>query len=199
RYYVCLNAQQKGWASCPTKSLNAHEIESAVVEHIRGLGANAAIFSKTASEVRARSEKRLAELDTERRAHERELKSLHTKLRALVKDQLSPGKDRGLVTDRMADLQDRIRSLEQRLTAIREEISAIQKDALDNGDLEKALLAFAPVWDSLSPKEQGRIMKLLVERVAYDGRDGNVTVTFRTPGIKALCMGDGMREQEKGR
>lgn len=199
RYYVCLTAQQRGWASCPTKSLNAHEIESAVIEHIRGLGANVEVFSKTASEVRARSEKRTAEIETERRAHERELKSLHAGLRALVEKPPAPGEERRLATDKMADIQDRIRSLEQRLTAIREETTSIQREALDNGDLEKALLAFDPVWDSLSPKEQGRIMKLLVERVAYDGRDGKVTVTFRTPGIKALCMGDGTTWQEKGR
>jgi len=40
RYYVCLNAQQRGWSSCPTKSVNAQEIESAIVEHIRAIGSN---------------------------------------------------------------------------------------------------------------------------------------------------------------
>jgi hypothetical protein len=33
---VCLNAQQQCWATCPTKSVNAHEIETAVIQHIRG-------------------------------------------------------------------------------------------------------------------------------------------------------------------
>jgi site-specific DNA recombinase len=197
RYYVCLTAQQRGWTACPTKSLNAHEIETAVVDYIRGLGSSTEVFSKTASEVRAQSQKRLTELETERRAHERELKRLDVRLRALVAESPTSSTDRRLVTDQMADLQDQIRSLEQRMTAIREETVAIQKETLDEGDLEKALTAFDPIWESLAPREQARIIKTLVERVAYDGRDGKVTVTFRSPGIKAMCMGDGTRGVEE--
>jgi len=37
RYYVCLNAQKNGWASCPTKSVSAEKIEASVVERLRGL------------------------------------------------------------------------------------------------------------------------------------------------------------------
>jgi site-specific DNA recombinase len=35
RYYVCLNAQRKGWAVCPAKSLSASMIEESIVERIR--------------------------------------------------------------------------------------------------------------------------------------------------------------------
>lgn len=34
-YYVCLNAQRKGWAACPVKSLSARAIEESVLEQIR--------------------------------------------------------------------------------------------------------------------------------------------------------------------
>src|SRR5271154_1767997 len=34
-YYVCLNAQRKGWAACPAKSLPAREIEESVLARIR--------------------------------------------------------------------------------------------------------------------------------------------------------------------
>jgi site-specific DNA recombinase len=34
-YYVCLNAQRKGWAVCPTKSLSACAIEGSVLEQIK--------------------------------------------------------------------------------------------------------------------------------------------------------------------
>ena len=67
RYYVCLNAQQRSWTNCPTKSLNAHEIETAVVEHILGIGRNEEIFTATAAKVREASENRLAQLNTEQR------------------------------------------------------------------------------------------------------------------------------------
>ena len=38
RYYVCLEAQKQGWASCPSKSLPAHRIEEAVWQQIRERG-----------------------------------------------------------------------------------------------------------------------------------------------------------------
>jgi hypothetical protein len=34
-YYVCLNAQRKGWAVCPGKSLPARGIEESVLKQIR--------------------------------------------------------------------------------------------------------------------------------------------------------------------
>jgi site-specific DNA recombinase len=34
-YYVCLNAQRKGWATCPAKSLPAHAIEESVLNRLR--------------------------------------------------------------------------------------------------------------------------------------------------------------------
>ena len=197
RYYVCLTAQQRGWTACPTKSVNAHEMEVAVIDYIRGLGSNIDIFSETVSAVRDQNENRLHDLETERRANERELKRLDDRLHALVSDNSALRTDSRLVTDQMADLQDRIRFLEQRMTVIREEIIDIQRKTLDEEDLKKALNAFDPVWESLAPREQARILKTLIERVAYDGRDGKVTVTFRSPGIKALCMGDEVRMLEE--
>jgi site-specific DNA recombinase len=34
-YYVCLNAQRKGWAVCPAKSLGARHIEHSVLAHVQ--------------------------------------------------------------------------------------------------------------------------------------------------------------------
>ena len=34
-YYVCLNAQRRGWAVCPTKSLPARQIEDSVLAHVQ--------------------------------------------------------------------------------------------------------------------------------------------------------------------
>jgi site-specific DNA recombinase len=82
--------------------------------------------------------------------------------------------------------------MEQRTAGIREEIATIEKETVDESELTRALAAFNPVWDSLSLREQARIMRLLIERVGLDGRDGKVTVTFRSAGIRALCTEAGL-------
>ena len=58
---------------------------------------------------------------------------------------------------------------------------------LPEAEAARALTAFDPVWTSLTPREQGRVIDLLVERVEYDGADGTVAVTFRPAGIKTLA------------
>jgi site-specific DNA recombinase len=45
---------------------------------------------------------------------------------------------------------------------------------------------FDPDWDSLSLCDQARILRLLVERVDYDGRSGDISITLHPAGITAL-------------
>jgi site-specific DNA recombinase len=59
---------------------------------------------------------------------------------------------------------------------------------VDEREVEAALTVFDPVWERLSPREQARIIHLLVERVDYDGKNGTVSVTFRPNGIKTLAQ-----------
>jgi len=40
RYYICLNAQKRGYSSCPTRSVNAQVLEDAVIANLRAITAN---------------------------------------------------------------------------------------------------------------------------------------------------------------
>ena len=46
---------------------------------------------------------------------------------------------------------------------------------------------FDPVWGSLAPQEQVRVVQILVEQVDYDGAKGRVAMSFRPAGIKTLA------------
>jgi len=52
------------------------------------------------------------------------------------------------------------------------------------------------VWDCLSPREQARVVELLVEQVVYDGNGGSVAIAFRETGIKTLA-GELVERKEK--
>jgi len=73
------------------------------------------------------------------------------------------------------------------MTEIEDEIITLRREAVDEEEIARSLSAFTPVWKSLNSREQSRIIKLLIERIGYDGRDESVKVTFRSLGIKALC------------
>ncbi len=188
RYYVCASAQKRGWHTCTSKSIPAREIEQFVVDQIRDIGKDPALLAETIEETRAQATKRIQDLEAEQRGLERDLARHSAELRKLA-GRLATN---GTATDRAADLQDRIRTAEQRMTQVREELMGLQRDLLDEREVARALSAFDPAWEMLAPREQARVIRLLVQRVDYDGGQGTVSVTFHPAGIKMLSR-EGVR------
>ena len=87
----------------------------------------------------------------------------------------------------LADVHDRIRNAERRTTQIDDELAILTGDLVADTEVTAALADFDAVWDCLAPREQARVIELLVERVAYDGDGGNISITFRPSGIKQLA------------
>jgi len=183
RYYVCLQAQKRGWHVCPSKSIPAPEIERFVVEQVRQIGRDQTLVAETIRQTGEQACRRVTELQAEQESLERELQRANVKLKELAA--LGASKD---ATDRMANLQDHIRAAEQRATEVREELIALRRELVDEREVASALAAFDPVWETLTMKEQWRILKLLIEKVDYDGDDGTVSVTFHPTGIKTLAQ-----------
>jgi site-specific DNA recombinase len=182
RYYVCANAQKRGWHTCPSKSIPTQEIERFVIDQMRCIGKDTTLLAETLEETRAQAKARIRDLEAERRGLERDLRRHSTELRKLA-GRLATN---GTATDRMADLQDRIRTAEQRITQVREELIRLGRELVDEKEVARALTVFEPVWETLSPREQVRVTRLLVQRVDYDGERGTVSVTFHPTGIKML-------------
>ena len=90
-------------------------------------------------------------------------------IEALVVDQIRAiGRDRAL--------QDAV------LATVREQGADVQP-----ADLRRALTLFDPVRDALHADEKKRVIRLLVQRVTYDGAAGTAAVTLRATGIRILA------------
>jgi site-specific DNA recombinase len=187
RYYCCTNAQKRGWQSCPTPSVPAPELERFVVDQVKSIGRDTNLLNETLAECRRQREEAIGKLDAEKRTLERELGRHNADLRKLI------GKD-GQATDRLADVQERIRNAEQRATEVREQILALSRELVDAREVGEACSLFDPLWETLSAREQARILHLLIERVDYDGPNGTVEITFHPTGIKTLA--DELKRQE---
>jgi len=182
RYYVCTAAQKRGWHTCPSKSVPAGEIERIVVDQIKCVGRDPALIQATAGQARRQDESALAEARTELGSLERELARLHAEVRKLA----APVGGNDAARSRLADLQERIGVVEGRKSAVDDRIAVIRGRLIDERDVGKVLADFGSVWGSLAPREQERLLKLLVERVDYDGSAGKVSITFHATGIKTL-------------
>jgi site-specific DNA recombinase len=186
RYYQCCSAQKKGSSTCPSKSVPAGPIEEFVVERIRCIGRDPELLREILAQARAKDEAHTAALETEAGGLERDLKHWHTEVRRLS-TQLRPGADNGELVGRLADLHERIARAEGQAKRVRADITAATGRLIPEEEAARALSAFDPVWASLTPREQGRVIDLLVEKVEYDGGAGTVAVTFRPAGIKTLA------------
>jgi len=182
RYYVCVNAHQKGYNQCQTRSVSAPVIEQAVVEQIRGIAANSDVVGDV---VRQLDEQRVAGVDgleREKRIIAKELQSLGEEAVSLV------GMTGKLGTDRMAELQDRVAVLERQHRDVRDQLAESIGQTVDAESVRKTPREFDGIWAEMTPREQEKFVKTLVERVTYDGATCTVTVGFRTAGIRQLCV-----------
>ncbi|MBS0264523.1 MAG: hypothetical protein JSS02_21490 [Planctomycetes bacterium] len=114
----------------------------------------------------------------------RDLERYHAEIRGLVAE---PGVGSSRISSRLADLQERIRLAEQRVTEIGNEVDGLRRHMIDEDDVAQALAAFDPVWDSLTLREQSRLLHLLIEQVDYDGRTDDISITFHPTGIETLA------------
>jgi site-specific DNA recombinase len=196
RYYVCSLAQKRGWDTCPSKSIPAAQIEGFVVEQIKCIGRDPALRAEVFAQARRQAEALATELEAERRGLDKALVAAHADVRQIC-DQLRPSVSTGPTAARMAELHESINRLEARAEEVRNQLRAVRRDAIDEGKASTALAAFDPVWAALAPREQERIIHLLVERVDYNGAKGTVTVAFHSAGIRTLV--DELAQQPEGR
>ena len=193
RYYVCLSAQKRGWQSCPSQSIPAGEIERFVVEQIKDIGRDPLLIAETVRQSRAQADERIAEIEAEERRLGRELAGHQRDMHKLI-EQLGSAHSDGVAMVMQADIQERAQTAERRLSELAVERQRLGRDLLDEDDAARALAAFDPVWETLSPREQASLLQLLIERIAYDGRDGTISITFHPSGIKALTDRDSMED-----
>jgi site-specific DNA recombinase len=186
RYYTCVNAQKRGWQRCPSKSIPAAQIEQLVLGQIQQLGRDPQVLHQVLTHVRQQDEARLAELDSERSALERDLLRGQGELRKLLAE-VSMGESNGRVVSRLAEMQERVGQVEQRIARLRGQMEALQQERLDEAEASRALSGLDPAWQTMTPEEQARVVDLLVSRVDYDGARGKVAITFRPLGLKTLA------------
>jgi len=184
RYYVCIRAQKQGWDKCATPSIPAAEIERVVVDQVRKIAQTPEVLGATLQHAQQQATEQTTVLQSERAAIERELKRAYVEVHALAANEPTTN---GAATGRLGDLNERVRVAEQRRSAVDTQLETIQRMSISEAEIRQALIEFDPLWDSLSPKERARIVRLLVKRVEFDGVAGKASVTFHPAGLRQLA------------
>lgn len=183
RYYTCTNATKRGRRACPTGSLPAIEIENAVVDQIRCIGRDPALLGDTLTEARKQVDSAIDRLVAERRTVERGRSRVRAELRRVTAADPAGNE----TADRLVDLNDQAGAAERRLTEIDIRLAELKAERIDAADVAAAFADFDNVWRALSPREQARILQLLVRRVEFDEAEGTIEVSFHATGIAVLA------------
>ena len=154
-----------------------------MIDQIQRVCQAPAIVSETIDQAQKQLREQSTEQADESESLRHDLRRWHSELRALVGLPLR-GDDPS--SHRLADLQERIATAERRLIELRER-PAIH-GAVDADPIACALRDFMPIWSALHPREQQRMLRLLVARVDYDGGRGALSITFQ-PDCPAALVG----------
>ena len=181
RYYVCGTAMQRGWSECPAPSVPAGEIERFVVDQIRTIGKDPALLKQTFIEVQQRNHVECKRLSDEQKSLARQMRDDHAKLQAIVANPNITSKLSGL-----SEIQSRLETAACRSQQITAELAVLEAQKIDDQQITTVLAGFDNLWQTLPPKEQVRLVRLLIERVSFDGPGGNVAITFHPTGLQSL-------------
>jgi site-specific DNA recombinase len=174
RYYVCSQAQKRGWDGCPSKSVPAGPMERIVVEQIAKLCQDPERLKKILTEASKQRRIRLTDLEGERCRLEGELKilmeSLPQKIGAMNRDKRPPN---GLET-----IRENIGHLERRMAETQEQAQALQQQPLEIEEAAQVLMSLEKGFDELPVTEQARLIRLMVQRIDYDGAQSKLALAL---------------------
>jgi site-specific DNA recombinase len=187
RYYKCSAVNHRGRAECPVRSVPAEAIERFVIERIQGLFQDPELLAAVVAELANDGHQTVALAQ-----EQRHLEAEHNRLRAEAKHLLAALADQqagdGLfIRERLGELDQRAGQIATRLEEIRTELISIEETTLTRADITTALALFVPVWDELHIAERARILRLLIERIDFDGVGRQIQIAFRPVGVRLLA------------
>jgi site-specific DNA recombinase len=150
-----------------------------VVDEIKCIGRDPGLIKETLTQARRDVEHQIESLQAERTELGSRLRKIHRELGQMAAAHADDSE--------IADAHGKIQDAERRLTEVDDDLAGLDKSLVDEADVATALADFNALWECLAPREQARVVELLVESVTFDERANSVSITFRPSGIKTLA------------
>lgn len=188
RYYRCGSVVRKGAGACSTKPVAAEAIESFVVSEIKRIGADPVLQAETFRQA-------MAQVAAERRGVKAEAKRIEKEIAAARHDverlvatlSRTTGPVGDAVRAELEKAQESVGTLTARLREVQAREAVLAAQHVDEADVARALQDFDELWSVLLTPERERVLRLLIERVSYDGATRRLEITFAPAGIATLA------------
>ena len=183
RYYKCSKAQHGGSQACPYGKVPASVLEASIVERLEELAQRPELLDKALEKSRAMVNERMPKLAKELRALEAEARKEKQDAESLMAAMVMNGlAGNPLVAGKLNDLAESAKQKEAKMNAIREEMATCLAQAPDPAELRQGLAAFGQAFQHLDPEDQGRMIRLVIQEVAFDGQNRTITTSLRPLG-----------------
>src|SRR5262249_62262087 len=93
-------------------------------------------------------------------------------------------------------IQETIGHLECRMTETQVQALTLQQPALELEQAAQALMVLEQAFEELSVIEQARLIRLMVQRVDYDGGQSKLALTLDPAGLVAVLEEPTKREED---
>lgn len=174
RYYRCAQLIKQGRTSCPTPSLPATEIERAVVDEIRMIAQDQDLQTEVFNRAKALLEEGQESLNRSLANLNRQLSKDNNELQRLSE---SPDPSNAIATC-IAGLHERNHQNETELNRLKRKAADQSARELEMDEVIAAFNDFDQLWDTLRPREQQRVIALLVSRIEFDASDNSIKIDF---------------------
>lgn len=180
RYYVCNHARQHGWNTCPTRSIPAPEIEKFIYEHISSIGANRTIRQQVYENLIAEDAEYQQELEGQLRAMDCDMKRYRREI------QLLAAQNTPEAANKTSQIEKQLSSVGSQMQEIRYLLKLREKNPLTEGEVNSTISEFEAVWDNLNAREKNKMLRLLIERITFNGETGDIAVSLRPQAARML-------------
>ncbi len=170
RYYVCQGARKNGWHTCPAKSVNAAEIEDAVVRQIRILGENTSFEKEVWHSLKKESADYLRHVLSEEKMERMRVAELTSR----TSDALAAGD-----MEAWEAAKEETRKAEEQLVRVLQEKRRLQEGLPEQGTVARAVRGFDAIWDYLVPDEKANVLHKIINRIGYDADAGTISIDYK--------------------
>jgi len=177
RYYRCVTRDKEGKEACPVTALPAPAIEQYVVARIVEATSDATLVAGAKAALEKHLEAKRERLVKRRAGLPAKVAAVSANVSRYVEELTKvEGRAREVVSQRLEQESEHLETLEASLAEVTRDLDALEDQRVEGEWVAQALGDFARVWDVLTPTNQGRLLRALVEKVVVDEGGEQVAV-----------------------
>ncbi len=194
RYYRCGNRDKNGKDACPVRQIPAIAIENFVAERIRQFSMDKALAKQIGEKLDDKIKKLETRLEKERKELPERIAKLAAEGRELLEKASELTGDAARVPEKCLDeVGEHLAEAENRLSNVEYALDQLPRIDAEKTWVTTAVERFDSIWETMSPLNRGRLVKLLVKKVVVDEEKGSVTAILTDldlPDLEAGLEGD---------